>query len=495
MDTNAQAAALQNSTANLREQVSLMKEMLYMKRESLSNSLTGLAQGMGMNSMRMDNLTSIMPLMQSNLYMPLTLNYVLLTFLWKSHGIVRTMISAPVADAWRGGLEYESQELDAADFGELEDFAEEKGIWDTVRSIQNWTRLYGGGMGIVNVGQDWEKPFDERDISRDAFELYDANRWEASGAFRSADSFLFYGHKLDASRVITVAGQRAPHLIRPQLAGWGLSELEQVVEDFNLWLRGRNVLYEILDEAKVDIYSIKDYAATLAMPGGEALIHKRIAATNAIKNFCNALILDSNDTYTPVANNFSGLSDVMLENRIGIASALRMPMSKIFGLSANGLNASNEEDLETYNGMVESEVREPSKPLIRKVLRLMQLAVFGKVYDLNFKYKPLRILSAADEELIKTSKTSRYLTLHTAGLLDSQEMGELMHRDGLVPIETKAQKGLLPGHPEVPTSKSMFDAASDDAQGAPMTEGQRVLAAKQTPEMSAGQKKLQGEAQ
>ena len=177
----------------------------------------------------------------------------------------------------------------------------------------------------------------------------------------------------------------------------------------------------------------------------------------------------------------------MRENRIGIASALRMPMSKIFGLSANGLNASNEEDLETYNGMVESEVRETSKPLVRKILRLMQLAVFGKVYDLSFKFKPLRILSAADEEGIKTSKTNRYIALHSAGLLDSQEMGELMHRDGLVPIETKAQKGLLPGHPEVPTAESMF-SQPDDAQGAPMTEGQRQLAKEKVPPMTESQK-------
>lgn len=440
-----------DENAPLRERVSLMREMVAMKKNQLSNSLSGLAAGFGMNQ---DNISSFGPLFTSNIYAPLSINFTLLSYLYKTHGIIQTMIDEPVEDSWRDGLELTSKELGSG-IGELEDFIEEKGVWESFKFAQRWARLYGGSGLVINVGQDPEKPLEEGDIAKGKLEFYDADRWEFAGAYRSAQTFLFYGQKLDASRVITFGGKRAPRLIRVTLGGWGMSEIERAVEDFNIWLRGRNVLYEILDEAKVDVYAIEGYASTLALPDGEQTIRQRIAATNAIKNFHNALILDKQDDYKVVSNTFSGLAEVMKENRIGVACALRMPMTKLFGISAAGFN-SGEDDLESYNGMVTSTVREPAKQNVRKVLNLCQLACFGRIYDISFKYKPLRVLGADVIETIKKSKQERYQSLYRDRIIDSQELGELLHKDELVPIETKAQQGLLPMNPEVPTAEDMF---------------------------------------
>jgi len=462
---------LELENAVLRGRVEHLREIVYLKKAQLTNSLTGLAGSM----MHQDNISSLIPLFSSNLYSPLTLNYTLLTYMYKTHGVLQTMIDEPVLDAFREGLELQSLELSAENIGELEDFAEEKGIWETVKQVLIWGRLYGGAGAIINVGQDWERPFVEADMCQGELELYDADRWEFSGAMRSAKEFLFYGKKLDASRVLTFGGKRAPRIIRAQLSGWGMSEMERAVEDFNMWLRGRNVLYEILDEAKIDVYKIKDYAATLATADGEGLIRARIAATNQIKNFHNALILDKEDEYEVQANSFSGMAEVMRENRFGIASALRMPMTKIFGMSAAGFNA-GDDDLENYNAMITSQVREPAKPIVRKVLRLLQLAVFGKVYDISFKFKPLRIIGAVEEETIKSSKQARYVALYSAQLLDAKEIGELLHKDNLVSIQTKAQQGLLPPHVTAPSTGQMFGDAPE-----PQSEAERLEAAPVPP--------------
>lgn len=438
MSKAVQALELQNN--QLRETKALLKSAIELKNAQLQNSMMGLANPLTTQ----DNISSLTPLFNSNLYAPLTLQYTLLTYLYKTHGVLQTMIDEPVYDAFRDGIDLTSDEIGSPDMGDLEDFIEEKGILDSVKNAGIWARLYGGAGLIVNVGQDWEQPFNEKDIAQGMLELYDADRWEFAGASRSAKEFLFYGKKLDASRVITMGGKRAPRLIRAQLSGWGMSEMERTAEDFNMWLRGRNVLYEILDEAKVDVYGIKDYANTLATPSGESVIRNRIQMTNQIKNFHNALILDKEDEYHVIANSFAGLAEVMKENRIGLASALRMPMTKIFGMGATGLNASSEDDIENYNAMITSQVREPMRPLLRKVLRLCQLAVFGEVYDIKFSFKPLRMLGAAEEEGVKKSKQDRYLSLYNARLLNSKEMGELMHKENLVPIVTEAQEGKLP---------------------------------------------------
>ncbi|MES2155377.1 MAG: anti-CBASS Acb1 family protein [bacterium] len=445
------------SNAQLRERVGLLRESLAQRRGQMENSLEGLAAALSQGQGQ-DNITSMTPMFTSNIYAPLTVNFTLLSYLFKTHGIIRTLIVEPIEDAWRGGLELMSKELGEEGIGELEDFLEEKGIWESVRFGQRWTRLFGGGGLVINSGQDDEKPLDPQDLKKGNLELYDADRWEFSGASRSAPSFLFYGHKLDASRVLTLSGERAPRLLRATLNGWGFSAIESVVEDFNVWLRGRNVLYAILDEAKVDVYAIKGFASTLAVPGGLQTLTSRVQATNQIKNFQNALLLDSEDDYKVVTNSFSGLADVMRENRIGISCATRMPFSKLFGTTAGsgGLSNSGEDDMENYNAMITSRVRSPARPIIRKMLRLMMFAVWGREYDIAFEFKPLRILSAKDQEDIDDKKQSRFERLYDKRILDSKELGELLHKHKLISIQTKAQQGLLPMNPEVPTTEQMF---------------------------------------
>lgn len=432
------------------------------KRSALQNSLEGLVSGLS-SGMRPDNITSFNPLFQSSIYAPLTVNYTLLSYLYKTHGVLQTMIDEPVLDAFRDGLELSSKELGEESLSELMDFAEETGAWEALKSMLMWGRLYGGAGLVVNAGQDPSQPLDETKIKKGNLEFYDADRWEFSGAYRSAATFMFYGQKLDATRVLTYSGKRAPRILRVQLGGWGLSEFERVVEDFNAWLRGRNVLYEILDEAKVDVYQIKDYASTLAIPGGQATIQARIQATNSIKNFMNALILDSEDEYKVLTNSFPGLADIMRENRIGIACATRMPFSKLFGTTAQGgLGNSGEDDLENYNAMITSQVRAPSRPIIRKMLRLMQFAVFGREFDIDFEWKPLRVLSARDQADIDDKTQMRFERLYASRILDSKELGELLHKHKLISIQTKAQKGLLPMNPEVPTKEDMFADKDED---------------------------------
>jgi len=449
----------------LRDRLDLLSQLKSQRATQLQNSLVSLASSLSSQ----DNITSMSPLFSSNLYSPLTLNYTLLTFLYKSHGVLQTMVEEPVLDAFRGGLEITSPEL-GPDVNELEEYAEERGIWEIVKQFLMWGRLYGGSGLIINAGQDPAKPLDEGDIDQGMLELYDADRWEFAGAARHAKSFSFYGHNLDASRVITFCGKRAPRMIRAQLSGWGMSEFERAVEDFNLWLRGRNVLYEILDEAKVDVYGIENYAATLATADGEATIRARVQATNNIKNFCNALILDKNDEYKVISNNFTGLAEVMKENRIGIASALRMPLTKLFGMSAAGFS-SGEDDIENYNATVTSQIREPAKPILRKVIRLLMHAVYGREYDFTFKFRPLRVLGADVEETIRASKQSRYVTLYDKQLLSSKELGEVLHKEDLISIETAAERGELPANQvTVPGEEALFGETEETQGGAHVRE-------------------------
>lgn len=450
----------------IREQNQELRNSNSLLSQELKNGMSGLF-GAATNQF---NITSFNPLFQSSVAAPLSLNFTFLSYFYKTHGIIQTAINQPVLDALRGGLDIHSDEIDEDNIEDLLDFLDEEDILNgVIGNAENWARLYGGGAIIVNDGGKFDKPLAD-DAPIRVLKLYAASRWELGspqmlpdskdvntsnqtpwGNFAAASSefYNYYGQRLHKSRVITLCGKEAPWLVRWQLQGWGMSEVEKMFEDFNLYIRTRNVLYDLLNEAKVDVFMIEGFRDTLLGAGGDQKMLRRIQTVQQAKNMNNALIMDKMDEYQQKQLTFTGISEVMKENKMAIASALRMPISKIFGISATGFS-SGEDDIENYNAMVESEVRQHLRKPIRKVLSLVQRFLWGTEFDYQLKFKPLRVMSAKDEEDIREKKFNRIIQLYDRGLMDSEEVGQALHKDTLVSVDTKAEKGELDEFPAGP---------------------------------------------
>lgn len=429
----------------------------------ITNSLSDLVAGVSVSTMLTggSDLASYGTIAYNNNYSLLTLNRIILTYLYTSTGIFQTAIDLPTQDAISRGIEIESDQMSSSDIDDLLDFMEESGQWTTLLSAWNWGRLYGGAGLVINTNQEPKEPLDYNTLNKGPLELYDADRWQFDNAHPYAgdfdemlfgkpnEMFYLYGQAIHESRVIKIRGKRAPYYVRRQLRGWGMSEGERMIKDLNLYLKTQNVLYEILDESKIDVYKINGLAQKLVNEAGTAAITRRIQLANELKNYVNALIMDAKDEYEQKSLTFAGLADISSENRIGICSALRMPQTKLFGLSASGFNT-GESDLENYNMMVESETRSPMRTVIRELITLNMFHLWGRAAPFRFKFPPLRVLTAEQEEAKKSSEQNRVLALYDRGLLDSQEVGEALQSHDVLTIETNMAKGLLPAQPDPP---------------------------------------------
>lgn len=446
------------------------------KGKQLTNSLTNLVAGIKTASLLTggSTLSSYGTIGFANNYSLLTLNRIVLTYLYSGNGIFQTAIQLVVQDALSKGIEIETSELSAEDIEVLMDWLETPFNNDTDNSTPldvildcfSWRRLYGGAGIVVNDGEDPEKPFNINKLYQKNVELYDIDRWQMDyGAFLYRDEvvyqdwtdrefFYIHGVKFHKSRIIRTRGKKAPYYIRRQLKGWGMSEGERMIRDLNLYLKTQDVLYEIIDESKIDIYKIKNFAQKLLQRGGTEAIQNRVMLANQLKNYVNALVLDIEEEYEQKSMSYAGLAETMRENRIGIASALRYPMTKLFGLSASGFNT-GESDLENYNAMVESDVRRPLRPIVRRMLEIGCSILFGFIPSFTFKFPSLRVLSAIDEEQIKTSQQNRALTLYDRGLIESEEVGGLGKKQGWLEIDTKMEQGQLEPFP-LPPSEGQF---------------------------------------
>lgn len=414
-------------------------------RARIDNSLTDLIAAVRVAATGGSQLSGYDTIGFSNNYALITMNRIILTYLYSGNGIFQTAVQLPIQDALAKGIKLESGEMAPEDIDAVLDWFEDHKVWQTIEDYWSWVRVYGGAGIAINTPEDPEKPLNLRRLKGAPIEFYDVDRWQLSAtslpheALADADDmsmaeFLYLnGQKIHQSRLILGMGKKAPSYVRRQLRGWGMSEAERMIRDLNNYLKTGDVLYEILDESKLDIYKIDGLANKLLTTGGTAAISKRIQAANEVKSYVNALILDTKEEYEQKSLTFAGLADVMRENRIGVASALRMPMTKLFGLSASGFST-GEADVDNYNEMIESEIRAKLKPTIRRMIEIACANLWGYVPTFRFSFPSLKVLPALDAEQIKASATTRILSLHDRGL-PWPTVGQMLAKEEIITAE------------------------------------------------------------
>lgn len=369
----------------------------------------------------------------------------LLSYLYSEIGLIKTICRIPVIDALRGGVTFTSKQLSEDQIGLLTKEMSTSCALEVLTDATIWSRLFGGGAVLINDhSDDWSTPLDQETIygkklsfiALDMWELYpDEQRGYPSLDEQEINYYTIYGKQVHPSRVIEIKGLEAPSFLRMQLRGWGMSVIEDVMESLNTFLRLKSVAYDVLNEFKVDVYKIKQFRSSMLQEGAEMKLAKRIGDTNRQKSYMNAITIDSEDDFLQKQVSFSGIADIMKENRIEIASAWRMPMTKLFGLSASGFN-SGEDDIEVYNAMIESEVRDRIKPAIHFIADVVCQNIFGMVPDdLDFTFQNLRMMSSEQEETVKAAKYQRLLTARESGLITDKEFREGVNHDDLLGLK------------------------------------------------------------
>lgn len=371
----------------------------------------------------------------------------LLSELYVEHGLIQTIVDVPVDDGLRGGVDIKSKQLDEEQIQELQVSLDRDDDINTVGQAIKWNRLYGGAGVLIMTDQDPEKEFDIKAIDKDsALEFRAVDMWELFWDKQNTEGYdpeiqtqefeyyNYYAKRLHKSRVMRMKGLTAPSFIRPRLRGWGFSIIEHLVRSMNQYLKSTDLSFEVLDEFKLDVYKFKNLTNSLLSPNGDLQVKKRVQMANWNKNYQNAIVLDSEDEYDHKQLSFAGLAEVMQGIRMQIASDMRMPLTKVFGISAAGFN-SGEDDIEVYNSMVESQVRNKCKYDILRVIEIKCQKIFGFVPDdLSIEFKPLRVLNAEQEENVKTQKFARLAQAKTMGEITTHEFRNACNRDNLLGI-------------------------------------------------------------
>ena len=237
----------------------------------INNSLTELSQAIVNGNSQQISQTDTLELSLRG-YM-ISNNRMLLSQAYVEHGIIQTLIDQPVDDAFRAGFEIISGQLSPENIEELETYIERNHVIANLIQGLKWARLFGGGSVIVINDDDPRTPLDISKLkkgskiqfrSTDMWELYNPTPSkfldEMEGKLVEEPEFYqYYGKEIHNTRVFPLYGKKAPSYIKWRLRGWGMSELERLIRSMSSYLKNQSLIFELLDEAKIDVYKMEGF--------------------------------------------------------------------------------------------------------------------------------------------------------------------------------------------------------------------------------------------
>ena len=89
------------------------------------------------------------------------------------------------------------------------------------------------------------------------------------------------------------------------------------------------------------------------------------------KSVLNAVILDRDEMYDKQYTTLAGLPEVIDRFMLQLSGATGIPVTRLYGRSPAGLNATGESDLRNYYDLIEAAQRNRLMPPLRKLINII----------------------------------------------------------------------------------------------------------------------------
>jgi phage-related protein (TIGR01555 family) len=301
---------------------------------------------------------------------PISRQRVMLEWIHRGSWLGGVAIDIVADDMTRAGITLEG-DLDPDDSRKIHEHAVSFGIWTKIQNVIKWSRLYGGCLGVLLIdGQDVSSPLRLETVSIDQFKgMFVLDRWMVEPDLRNLVTDMgpslglpkwyhvinrgapaFGGQKIHHSRCLRMIGIELPYWQSLAENMWGISVLERLYDRMVAFDSATTGAAQLVYKAYLRTYSIKDLRSIIAEGGPplEGLV-KYVDMMRRFQSIEGITLLDLEDKFEGHSHTaFGGLSDALQQFAMQLAGALQIPLTRLFGKSPDGLNATGESDLRTY---------------------------------------------------------------------------------------------------------------------------------------------------
>ncbi len=372
----------------------------------------------------------------------LTQDYTTLNSLYRNHWIVRKIVDVIPEDMCKNWIKLKTQ-VAPEQLSKLEKVLRRTQTKARILEGLKWGRLYGGAAGIILIDGEsnyMEEPLDCRFIMPGSYKgLLILDRWsgispdmELVSDITSPDFGLpkYYQMTLQDGRMLRVHHSRVLRFTGNTLPlweawaeqQWGASVVEAVFDELK---KRDNTSFNIANLVFLANLRIYKTSMTDLLSLGDTQLqqdfYNAMQTINWMMNNSGMTIIGKDDEFDSKQYTFTGLNDVYESFMLDIAGACEIPVTRLFGRSPAGFNATGESDLTNYYDSIEEKQEAYLAPILDKLLPVIALSTWGMVPDdLDYEFNPLRKADPKENADLAKSMTESVITVFNANLISQQ---------------------------------------------------------------------------
>lgn len=310
-----------------------------------------------------------------------------LTEMFRSDGVARRIVEGPAEEMIRPWFTI------SGDKGkEVLDVLETIDAKNLVASAVVWSRLYGGAAVVFSIkGGDYSSPvrtpqklqggraFDRNQVSiqTDTFSQDPVKQlWglpefiEVSIGRRPSSSKDIPQVRVHEDRFVIVPGARTPNIVK-DVEGWDTPLLQHCLDAILRYTMGLGYSSNIMRDFVQAVLAVKGLTSMIAA-GNEATVQKRLQLLDLSRSILNTMVIDADgEAYSKSTSTLSGIEGVLDRFLEQLSMASGIPVAKLAGRSAGGLNSSGDNDLKNYYDMLAAERHRVAGPLVERLVSLV----------------------------------------------------------------------------------------------------------------------------
>lgn len=288
---------------------------------------------------------------------------VTLQVLYYSGGVAKNAVDIPSESMIQHGFEVQG------DDGRLYEAFESLNGPAKIEQALKFTRMLGGALVVMDVagGGNWEEPWypekggtirDLRVYSCERIMLGEMETVQMPESVYFEDFERFVVRKTDgttfkvhASRCLVFKSATAVDASFPGWLDyeryWGLSAIYEGLEEARNFGLSNQGIAHLMQECSVGKYKLSNLEQLVAESNYKA-IDNRLEAMDMQKSVINGIFLGEGEDYKRENVTFAGVPEVWDRQAMNVSGAYRIPVTKLFGRSAAGMNATGEGDDDNY---------------------------------------------------------------------------------------------------------------------------------------------------
>jgi phage-related protein (TIGR01555 family) len=421
-------------------------------------------------------------------------------------GLAARIVKLLPDDMYREGWEYEFPDIDklkAAEFSEVYSaIFEEIAALSKMTEAAYWNRLKGGAAILISVidGLEMSQPLNPKRIRAfeklkvlDRSEIDFANiQWQDDWTLPRYGLPELYPVKFEVgknfksiqmvhySRIIELHGDTLPRTSQTALSQeqrfWGISVLQRAEDRMKTLGSSLGSIDQLLEEMGVGKFKFKGLAQLLSAPEGKEAIMRRVEVMDLTRSAFRSQFFDTEEDFTRDVVNFQGIPEILYIIFMLISADTGYPITRLFGVSPGGMNATGESDMRNYYDGVRSAQTKEAYPIILRIARI--ISQWKGIEEPYIKFLPLETMNEkqqaeldkvnADKDKIEADTYKVYVDM---GVLEPYEVRHLKFGNTLddIPVPNDYE---LPSVETLPENKPAEEEPPAEENTEPVEEAE-----------------------